>query len=76
MPISVVQSTYPEMRGGFISSGREGGSAIYFDFANIIGPPVLVGDRVRYVHQKHGRERAVNVQVIPKQLNSAKEAAA
>jgi hypothetical protein len=67
MPIGVVQSVYPEMRGGFISSAREGGGAVFFDFGSVIGANLLPGDRVRFDHQTHGRERAVNIQLIPKE---------
>jgi hypothetical protein len=62
--IGVVQSVYTGF--GYISAGCEGGSAIYFSLANVVGEGVLVGDRVRFVRQNHGRQAAVNVQVIPK----------
>jgi hypothetical protein len=47
MPIGVVQSLYPEMRGGYISAGMEGGSALFFSFDSVIGPNVMRGDSVR-----------------------------
>jgi hypothetical protein len=65
MPVGVIQSVYPEMRGGYISAGREGGGALYFSFDNVIGSNVMRGDKVRFTHETHGRERAVNVQLIP-----------
>jgi hypothetical protein len=74
MPIGVVQTVYPEMRGGYISAGREGGSALFFSFDSVIGPNVMRGDSVRF--ETHTRDRATCVQLIPKVLpNSAKEAA-
>ena len=39
----VVQSTYPERRFGYLSAGREGGSAVYFSFDNVIGQNVMPG---------------------------------
>jgi hypothetical protein len=61
--VGVVQTTYPEQHFGFISAGREGGAAVHFDFSSVIGPAVMVGDKVRV--EIRG-DRAVNVQLIPK----------
>jgi hypothetical protein len=62
--VGQVQSVYPEMRGGYISSGREGGCALYFSFDNVIGPNVMRGDKVRF--ETATRDRATCVQLIPK----------
>jgi hypothetical protein len=59
----IVQSTYPELRSGYISSGRENGTAIYFSFDNIVGENLMRGDRVRF--ELASRDRAVAVQLIP-----------
>ena len=70
----IVQSVYPEMRGGYISSGREGGGAIYFSFDGVVGPSVMPGDRVRF--ETTTRDRATCVQLIPSRspdFDSAKE---